>query len=76
MTVDKALERSLHLEAVTRIGEQEQVHQIAAIRHDDSNKSIVEAVNGLVQNLSGTAGGISRESGSNTQATMRVSGTE
>ena len=34
MTADKALERELHLEAVTRIVEQEQVPQIASIRHD------------------------------------------
>ena len=67
MTVDKALERALHLEAVTRVEEEEQVPQIAAIRQDDSNKSLIEAVNGLVQKLSGTADGNSRESGGNSQ---------
>ena len=67
MTVHKTLERALHLEAVTRIEEEEQVPQIAAIRQDDSNKSLIEAVNGLVQKLSGTADGNSRESGGNSQ---------
>ena len=67
MTVDKALERALYLEAVTRIEEEEQVPQSAAIRQDDSNKSLIEAVNGLVQKLSGTADGNSRESGGNSQ---------
>ena len=52
MTVDKALERALQLEAVTRIEEEEQVPQIAAIGQDDSKKSLIEAVNGLVQKLS------------------------
>ena len=51
MIVNKAIERALHLYAVTRIEEEEQVPQIAAIRQDDSNKSLVEAVNGLVQKL-------------------------
>ena len=68
MTVDKALKRALHLEAVTRIEEDEQVPQIAAIRQDDSNKSLIEAVNGLVQKLSRTADGNSRESGGNSQS--------
>ena len=63
MTVDKALERALHLEAVTRIEEEKQVPQIAAIRQDDSNKSLIEAVTGLVQKLSGTADGNSRQNG-------------
>ena len=67
MTVDKALERALNLEAVTRIDEEEQLPQIAAIRQDDSNKSLVEAVNGLVQKLSGTADDNSRESGGNSK---------
>ena len=52
---------------MTRIEEEEQVSQIAAIRQDDSNKSLIEAVNGLVQKLSGTADGNSRESGGNSQ---------
>ena len=65
--VDKALLRALHLEAVTRIEEKEHVPQIAAIRQDDSNKSLVEAVNGLVQKLLGNADGNSRESGGNSQ---------
>ena len=67
MTEDKALERALNLEAVTRIEEEEQVPQIAAIRQDNSNKSLVEAFNGLVQKLSGTADGNSRESAGNSQ---------
>ena len=66
MTVDTALERALHLEAVIGI-EEEQVPQIAAIRQDDGNKSLVEAVNCLVQKLSGTADGNSREKGGNSQ---------
>ena len=52
---------------MTRIEEEEQVPQIAAIRQDDSNKSLIEAVNGSVQKLSGTADGNSRESGGNSQ---------
>ena len=67
MTVDKAQERALRLEAGTRIEEEEQVPQIAAIRQYDSNKSLIEAVNGLVQKLSGSADGDSRESGSKSQ---------
>ena len=67
MTVDKALERALHLEAVTGIEEEEQMPQIALIRQDDSNKSLIEAVNGLVQKLSGTADGNSRQSGGKSQ---------
>ena len=59
MNVDKAIERALHLEALTRKEEEEQVPQIGAIRRNDSNKSLVEAVNGLVQKLSGTAEGSS-----------------
>ena len=49
MNVNKALERVLHLEAVTRIEDEEQVSAIAAIRQDDSNKPLIEAVNGLAQ---------------------------
>ena len=67
MTVDKALERAIHLEGVTKIEEEEQVPPITAIRQDDSNKCLVEAVDGLVQKLSGTADGNSRESGGNSQ---------
>ena len=67
LTVDKVLERALHLEAVTRIEEEEQVPQIAAIRQDYSNKSLVDAVNRLFENLSGTSDGNSRESGGNSQ---------
>ena len=52
---------------MTRVEEEKQVPQIAAIRQDDSNKSLIEAVNGLVQKLSGTADGNSRESGGNSQ---------
>ena len=52
---------------MTRIGEEEEVLQIAAIRQDDSNKSLVEAVNDLVQKLSGSADGNSGESGGNSQ---------
>ena len=66
MTVDKALEKALHLEAVTR-KEEEKVPQIAAIRQNDSNKSLVEAINGLVQKLLGTVDGNSSESGGNSQ---------
>ena len=50
---------------MTRIEEEEQLPQIAAIRQGDSNKSLVEAVNGLVQKLSETADGRSRESDGN-----------
>ena len=67
MTVGKALERALHLESVTRIEKEEHTPQIAAITQDDSNKSLVEAVNGLIQKLSGTADGNSRESSCNSQ---------
>ena len=52
---------------MTRIKEQEQVPQIAAIKQEESNKSLVEAVNGLVQKLLGTADGNSRKSGGNSQ---------
>ena len=74
MTVDNALERALNLESMTRIEEEEQVLQIAAIRQDDSNKSLVEAVNDLVQKLSGSADGNSRESGGNSQGWVNTRG--
>ena len=63
MTVDKALERMLHLVAAIRIEEEEQVPKTVGIRHDDPNKPLVETVYGLFQNLSGATDGNSRESG-------------
>ena len=70
MTVHKALERALHLEVVTRI-EEEQVPQIAAIRQDDSDKSLVEVVNCLVLKLPGKADGDSSEYGGNSMSVLR-----
>ena len=52
MTGDRALERALHLEAVKIKEEEEQLPQIAVLKHDDPNKSLVGAVNRLVQKFS------------------------
>ena len=36
---------------MTRIDNREQTRRIAAFRHDEQNKSLVEAANGLVQKI-------------------------
>ena len=63
MSVDNVLERALHLEALTIIKKEEQFPRTNAIRHDESNKSLVEAVNVLIQHLTGCSDSISREIG-------------
>ena len=45
------MERALHLEAVTRIEEEEQTPKVAVIRRDET-KDLVEAVTKLVSQLS------------------------
>ena len=62
MTVDKALKRTLYLEAMTKKEQELQLPQIAFIRRDDLNKSLVEAINGLVQKLLGISDSNSRKS--------------
>ena len=51
MKIETALERALHLEAVTRIEEGEQTPKVAIIRRDET-KDLVEAVTKLVNQLS------------------------
>ena len=51
MKIETVLERALHLEAVTRIEEEEQTPKIAVIRRDET-KDLVEAVTKLVNQLS------------------------
>ena len=51
MKIEIVLERALHLEAVTRIEEEEQTPKVAVIRRDETNK-LVEAVNRLANQLS------------------------
>ena len=49
--IETVLERALHLEAVTRIEEEEQTPKVAVIRRDET-KDLVQAVNTLVNHLS------------------------
>ena len=49
--IETVLERALHLEAVTRIEEEEQTPKVAVIRRDET-KDLVEAVTKLVNQLS------------------------
>ena len=51
MKSETVLERALHLEAVTRIEEEEQTPKVAVIRRDET-KDLVEAVTKLVNQLS------------------------
>ena len=51
MSFETVLERALHLEAVTRIEEEEQTTKVAVIRRDET-KDLVEAVTRLVNQLS------------------------
>ena len=51
MKIETVLERALHLEAVTRIEEEEQTSKVALIRRDDTKDS-VEAVTKIVIQLS------------------------
>ena len=51
MKIETVLERALHLEAVTRIEEEEQTPKVAVIRRDET-KDLVEAVTKLVSQLS------------------------
>ena len=50
MRIETVLERALHLEAVTRIEEEEQTQKVAVIRRDET-KDLVEAVTKLVNQL-------------------------
>ena len=51
MKIETALERALHLEAVTRIKEEEQTLEVAGIRRDET-KDLVEAVTRLANQSS------------------------
>ena len=51
MKIETVLERALHLEAVTRIEEEEQTPKVAVIRWDETKK-LVEAATKLVNQLS------------------------
>ena len=51
MKIETVLERSLHLETVRRIEEEEQTPKFAVIRRDET-KDLVEAINKLVNHLS------------------------
>ena len=51
MKIETVLERALHLEAVTRIEEEEQTTKVAVIRRDET-KDLVEAVTRLVNQFS------------------------
>ena len=51
MKIETVLERALHLEAVTKIEEEEQQPKVAVIRRDE-NRELVEAVTKLVSQLS------------------------
>ena len=51
MKIETVLERALHLEVVTRRGEDEQTLKFAVIRRDET-KDLVEAVTKLVNQLS------------------------
>ena len=50
MTLDKALERALHIEAVTRIEEEDNEPRISAIQSNE-NTQLVNSINDLVQTL-------------------------
>ena len=50
MTLDKALERALHIEAVTRIEEDENEPRVSAIKLNE-NTQLVNSINDLVQTL-------------------------
>ena len=50
MTLDKDLERALHIEAVTRIEEEDDKPQVSAIQSDE-NTSLVISINDLVRTL-------------------------
>ena len=51
MKIETILERALHLEAVTRIEEEEQTPKVSLIRRDET-KDLVEAVTKLMNQLS------------------------
>ena len=51
MKIETVLERALHLEAVTRIEEEERTPKVAVIRRDET-KGLVEAIDKLVNQLS------------------------
>ena len=51
MKIETVLERALHLEAVTRIEEEEQTPKVAVIRRDET-KDLVKAVTRLLNQLS------------------------
>lgn len=53
MTVSRALEKALHLEAVTRIEEEEHTPKVSALQPDVSQK-LLESMNNLVRVLSET----------------------
>ena len=50
MTLDKALERALHIEAVTRIEEEDNEARVSAIQ-SNKNTQLVNSINDLVQTL-------------------------
>ena len=50
MTLDKALERALHIEAVTRIEEEDNEPRISAIQSNE-NTQLVNSINDLVRTL-------------------------
>ena len=50
MTLDKALERALHIEAVTRIEEEDNEPRVSAIQSNE-NTQLVNSINDLVQTL-------------------------
>ena len=50
MTLDKALERALHIEAVTRIEEEDNEPRVSAIQSNE-NTQLVKSINGLVRTL-------------------------
>ena len=50
MTLDKALERSLHIEAVTRMEEEDNEPRVSAIQSNE-NTQLVNSINGLVRTL-------------------------
>ena len=50
MTLDKALERALHIEAVTRIEEEDNEPRVSAIQSNE-NTQLVNSINDLVRTL-------------------------
>ena len=50
MTLDKALERALHIEAVTRIEEEDNEPRVSAIQLNE-NTQLVNSINDLVRTL-------------------------